>query len=396
MASVRAWLRAILIGLLAALPFGVTLALLRRSIALYLAANEYRRALLDHAVDGMIVIDDDGHVHAFNPAAEKIFAYRAEEMLGQSLQRIVAPPDHVLYKLISIGREATGIRKGGVTFPMDMTSGQMQLGGRRMYLLIVRDVTRRKQIEDELRAARDAAEAASRAKSAFMLAMSHELRTPLNHIIGYGEMVQEELAERGSEDLIPDMQRIEQSGRQLLRQIEDVLDLANIDSGVMQLWPTTFAIEPLLGELREAVTPLLEKHQNTLEILCDNPPLSITADRERVRQVLINVLSNACKFTEAGHVRLRVATGAAGAHPLALFEISDTGIGMSDEQLGRLFEAFNLQHVTTRTHSGAGLGMAIAQRLCRLMGGEVRATSALGQGTTFIVQLPIGQRQDTR
>jgi PAS domain S-box-containing protein len=391
MARLRAWIRPILIGLVAALPFGVTLALLRRSIALYLTANEYRRAVLDHAVDGMIVIDDDGRVHAFNPAAEKIFGYQAPEMLGENLQRIVAPPDHVLYKLISIGREATGIRKGGAAFPMDMTSGQMQLSGRRMYILIVRDVTRRKQIEDELRSARDAAEAASRAKSAFMLAMSHELRTPLNHIIGYSEIVQEELAERGALDISPDVEKIEYAGRQLLHQIEDVLDLANIDSGVMQLSTTTFALEPLLDELREIVAPLLSQHQNTLAIVCDNAPSSLTADRQRVRQVLSNVLTNACKFTESGRIELRVGTRGGGQRPMALFEISDTGIGMSSDQLGSLFEAFHVQNVTTRRHGGAGLGLAIAQRLCRLMGGEVQAASVLGRGTTFTVLLPIGQ-----
>lgn len=400
-----------MLGLLSALPLGVALALLRRYIGLFLAANEYRRAVLDYAVDGIILIDDNGAVQSFNPAAEKIFGYPTAEMIGENLVRIIAPPDHVLYKLISIGREATGIRKDQSTFPMDMTSGQMQLRGKRMYILIVRDVTRRKQIEDELRRARDAAEAASRTKSTFLLTMSHELRTPLNHIIGYGEMIQEELVDRGQDDLLADLHKIDTASRQLLRQIDDVLDMANIESGVLKLNPQPFIVRDLLDELQIAMATLLEKQSNTLIFDAVEAPIEMIADRARVRQVLLNVLTNAGKFTDHGTITLRVgcsaesrpvATAERGRIMHALdgaasdqrstivtFEVRDTGIGMHEEQVAALFEPFLVNTTTTRKYGGAGLGLAITKRLCRLMGGDIIAASTYGDGSTFTLRLPL-------
>jgi PAS domain S-box-containing protein len=394
----RTLFRQILRGVLWALPLGAALALLRRYIGLFLAANAYRRAVLDYAVDGIILIDDAGNVQSFNPAAEKVFGYTTAEMVGQNLRRIIAPPDHVMYKLISIGREVTGIRKDGLTFPMDMTSGQMQLSAQRMYILIVRDVTRRKQIEDELRQARDAAEAASRAKSSFLLTMSHELRTPLNHIIGYGELLQEELHERGQQDLLPDLMHIDQAGRHLLRQIEDVLDLANIESGLIQLRMERFVLRTLLDELGHAIAPLLERNANRLILDETQAPTEMIADRARVRQVLYNVLSNAGKFTQHGVITVRVVAefavgsetpGALPQNDVVRFEISDTGVGMRAEQVAALFEPFQVENVTTRAHGGAGLGLAITRRLCRLMGGEISVISSPGEGSTFTVRLPL-------
>ena len=395
--NARTWIGLTLFGLLAALPLGVMLAFLRRYIGLFLAANEYRRAVLDYAVDGIILIDDDGGIHAFNPAAEKIFGYQADQMLGKNLRTIIAPPDHVLFKLISIGREATGIRYDGTTFAMDMTSGQMQISGLRMYILIVRDATRRKQIEDELRSARDAAEAASRAKSAFLLTMSHELRTPLNHIIGYGEMVQEELAERGADDLLPDMQKIDHAGHQLLRQIDDVLEMANIESGVLELEVKRFELQPLLAEVCEAIAPILTRHTNSLEIIITDAPMQMMADRVRVRQIILNVLTNASKFTESGAIRLRVFSNASAelrSELMVVFEITDTGVGMPAAQVEHLFEPFGVGEVTTRKVGGAGLGLAITHRLCRLMRGDISVTSQPGAGSTFVIRLPLNQESN--
>ncbi len=397
--KIRLWIRLTLIGLVAALPLGVLIAFLRRYIGLFLAANEYRRAVLDYAVDGIILIDDDGKIHSFNPAAEKIFGYQATQMLGQNLRAIIAPPDHVLFKLISIGREATGIRYDGTTFAMDMTSGQMQISGRRMYILIVRDATRRKQIEDELRSARDAAEAASRAKSAFLLTMSHELRTPLNHIIGYGEMVQEELTERGAEDLLPDMQKIGIAGHQLLRQIDDVLEMANIESGVLKLDIKRFELLPLLHEVCELITPILTRHANSFDMNTAEAPEYMLADSVRVRQIILNVLTNASKFTEGGAITLRVFTNGATesrSESMVSFEVSDTGVGMRAEQVEQLFEPFGVSDVTTRKVGGAGLGLAITHRLCRLMQGEISVASQLGAGSTFVIRLPLNQESRNR
>jgi len=281
-----------------------------------------------------------------------------------------------------------------------------------MYILIVRDVTRRKQIEDELRRARDAAEAASRTKSTFLLTMSHELRTPLNHIIGYGEMIQEELLERGHLDLLADLQKIDTSSRQLLRQIDDVLDMANIESGVLKLNPQPFSLLELLHELRVVLTPLLEKQDNSLTFETEQAPSEMIADRVRVRQVLLNVLSNASKFTDHGTITVRImheeddgrqpsperyngrimnsAEQPMQQSATVVCEIRDTGIGMHAEQVAVLFEPFRVVDATTRKHGGAGLGLAITKRLCRLMGGDILVDSAPGQGSTFTLRLPQG------
>jgi PAS domain S-box-containing protein len=391
--TARFWLQLTLVGLLAALPLGVMLAFLRRYIGLYLAANEYRRAVLDYAVDGIILIDEQAQIYAFNPAAEKIFGYQARQMIGQNLREIVAPPDHVMFKLISIGREATGIRYDGSTFAMDMTSGQMQISGRRMYILIVRDATRRKHIEDELRHARDAAEAASRAKSAFLLTMSHELRTPLNHIIGYGEMIREELSESGLPEVLADLQKIDRAGRSLLNQIDDVLEMANIESGVIELVHHPFELRPLLVEVCELIKPMAERRTNRFECITTNIPDQMIADRVRVRQILLNVLTNACKFTEHGTITMHISTPAADAlpHPSVLFEIHDTGSGMPAEHIEQLFEPFQVANVTTRKQGGAGLGLAITHRLCRMMNGDILVQSTPGHGSTFVIRLPIYQ-----
>jgi PAS domain S-box-containing protein len=394
--NARSWLRLTLLGLLAALPLGVILALLQRYIGLFLAANEYRRAVLDYAVDGIILIDERGVIHAFNPAAEHIFGYQAKQMIGEGLQAIVAPPDHVMFKLISIGREATGIRYDGTTFAMDMTSGQMQISGRRMYILIVRDATRRKQIEDELRQARDAAEAASRAKSAFLLTMSHELRTPLNHIIGYGDMVREELAEHNLPDLLADMQKIDSAGHALLNQIDDVLEMANLESGVIQLASEQFAVRPLLAELVQHVRPMAERNGNRLELKIGDIAESMVADQVRVRQMLLNVLENACKFTEQGTILLQVSNQADSetGTTYLLFKVSDTGSGIAKEQVHQLFEPFQSVNSAARKQSGAGLGLAITARYCRMMGGDIQVESVPGEGSVFRICLPLHGRTD--
>lgn len=392
------WQGFFLIGLLLALPLGALLALVVRLINMFLAANAYRRAVLEHAVDGIILIDDDGVIASFNPSAQQIFGYTANEMVGQTIRKVVAPPDHVLYKLISIGREVTGIRSDGSVFPMDMTSGQMLLSGRRMYILIVRDVTRRKQIEDELRRTRDAAEAASRAKSAFLLTVSHELRTPLSQIIGYSEMLEEELIDREQPELLGDLRHIHTAGKQLIGQIDDILDISNLESGQLRLYPQNFDVAMLVQEVSSTIQPLLEKHGNHLALKLEEAPMCMVADRDRVRQVLLNLLKNAAKFTQSGTIMLALRTQHNNSdtisQPCVLFEVSDTGIGMTPEQVADLFQPFvQAEASPRRRHGGIGLGLAITYRLCQIMGGNVSVASNPGHGSTFTVCLPLEMEQ---
>ncbi len=242
------------------------------------------------------------------------------------------------------------------------------------------------RLAEELAQARDVAEQANRTKSMFLANMSHELRTPLNAIIGYSELLAEELSETGLADLVPDARRIEHAGRQLLELINDVLDFSKIESGKMSLYLETFDLPPLLHETAETMRRLMERNANTLqlEVAADLPPMY--ADQGKVRQILLNLLSNAAKFTREGLITLRAARC---APEMVCITVQDTGIGMSDEQLERLFQPFTQADAsTTRRYGGTGLGLAISKHLCEMMGGRIAVRSAPGEGSAFKVYLP--------
>ena len=237
--------------------------------------------------------------------------------------------------------------------------------------------------------ARRAAEAASHAKSTFLANMSHELRTPLNAIIGYGEMLAEEVEERGHHEYIADLERIQTAGRHLLMLISDILDLSKIEAGRIDLELETFELAPMVQEVVNTIEPLLQKNANTLDVQCA-PNLGVMrADSVKVRQSLLNLLSNACKFTEKGAIQLRVARDVSLEPEWLTFEVKDTGIGMSADQLDSVFEPFTqADPSTTRKYGGSGLGLAISQHFCNMMGGYITAESALGVGSTFCIRLP--------
>ncbi len=241
----------------------------------------------------------------------------------------------------------------------------------------------------ELTIAKEAAEDASRAKSSFLANMSHELRTPLNAIIGYSEMLQEETQERGLLDLGADLQKVHSAGHHLLALINDILDLSKIESGKMELLLESFEIRALLEDVESTIHPLVEKNDNTLVVRGAENAGVMRADVTRLRQVLFNLLSNACKFTEHGTITLDVSRQPLAPGDWLVFRLSDTGIGMTPEQKARLFEAFTQADVSTsRRYGGTGLGLSISRRFCKMMGGDVSVESTLGKGSTFTVTLP--------
>jgi signal transduction histidine kinase len=232
-------------------------------------------------------------------------------------------------------------------------------------------------------------ESASRYKSEFVANMSHELRTPLNAIIGYSEMLQEEAEDLGYTDFIPDLQKINAAGKHLLALINDILDLSKIEAGRMDLYLETFDLATMLHDVQTTVQPLLEKNANTLRVRCADNLGTMRADLTKVRQALFNLLSNASKFTKQGTVALEVTRQTAAGTEWISFRVSDTGIGMTPEQLGRLFQAFSQAEASTaRQYGGTGLGLAITKQFCRLMGGDVTVESQFGQGSTFTIRLP--------
>jgi signal transduction histidine kinase/DNA-binding response OmpR family regulator len=242
----------------------------------------------------------------------------------------------------------------------------------------------------ELRIARDKAEQANRSKSAFLANMSHELRTPLNAIIGYSEMLQEDASDVGAESFIPDLAKINAAGKHLLGLINDVLDLSKIEAGKMDMYLESFDAAKLVDEVAATVYPLLEKNGNRLEVDCAPDAGKMYADVTKVRQVLLNLLSNASKFTKDGTVTItvrRVATPDRGER--LRFDVRDSGIGMTEDQIARLFQAFSQADAsTTRKFGGTGLGLAISRHFCRMMGGNITVQSELGKGSTFSVDLP--------
>lgn len=285
----------------------------------------------------------------------------------------------------------------------------------------VQDVTERAKAE-EFRLAKEAAEEANRAKSAFLANMSHELRTPLNAIIGYSEMLQEEAEDLGEQEFTDDLKTINSAGKHLLALISDILDLSKIEAGRMDLHLETFHIPALIEEVVATIEPLVEKNANTLEVYCTEDIGCMQADPTKVRQALLNLLSNAAKFTKGGTIRLAVSAQAGDtlaerrlpsyqgdggffpdkppspAHPITpcnsssswiVFRVTDTGIGMTPEQLSKVFDPFTqADSSTTKKYGGTGLGLTITEKFCQMMGGEIAVDSELGKGSTFTIRLP--------
>ncbi|MGL5065043.1 MAG: ATP-binding protein [Microcoleus sp.] len=260
---------------------------------------------------------------------------------------------------------------------------------------------------EDLHEAKIAAEAANRSKSAFLANMSHELRTPLNAIINYSEMLQEDAQDSGSEDFLPDLEKIQTAGKHLLDMISDILDISKIEAGHVTLYLENFDVQAMIEEVMTTAQPLVEKKGNSLALKTKGELGTMYADLPKVRQILLNLLSNAAKFTEKGVItigveRIKNNRPKPGKHnkdeslsglnynsQILVFRVSDTGIGMTDEQLQQIFKPFTQADAsTTRKYGGTGLGLTISQRLCQILGGEISVESENGKGSTFTVSLP--------
>jgi signal transduction histidine kinase len=242
---------------------------------------------------------------------------------------------------------------------------------------------------ESLRIAKELAEQASRAKSSFLANMSHELRTPLNAIIGYSEMLHESASQSGHIDYPEDLLKIRVAAKHLLSLITDLLDISKIEAGKVEIHRESFDLASVLTEVETSIQPLARKNRNTLINACDES-IYMVSDRSKICQILVNVVGNACKFTEAGTVSMDIFRYTDEAGESVQIRVSDTGIGMHPKTMERLFEPFvQADNSMARKFGGTGLGLAISRKFCHLLGGTIHVTSSPGQGSTFYINLPI-------
>jgi PAS domain S-box-containing protein len=355
-------------------------------------ARAYAESLIKNAPDPVFVSDLEGKILQANDAVSQLLGFRPDEVIEQSLSKFISPAEtreftaalrEVVAKGVTRDARLNPRSASGETIPTTLNASALRdaTGTVIGAIGILRDMR-------ELDKAREAAEIANRAKSQFLANMSHELRTPLNAIIIYTELLRDEATERNLDDFLPDLKKIHGAAKHLLALINDVLDLSRIESGKLELHPETFDVGALVRDVITTIEPLAQKNANALEVHCPDGIEAMHADPTKVRQSLFNLLSNACKFTEGGTVRLEVERDAGGGDQF-IFRVIDTGIGMTPDHLGKLFKPFSqVDPSATRRFGGSGLGLAITRHFCEAMGGDIRVESEPGVGSTFTICLP--------
>jgi PAS domain S-box-containing protein len=347
--------------------------------------------IIANAPDPVFVSDLAGKILQANNAVSRLLGFRRDEVIEQSLSRFISPEEtreftaalkEVVARGVSRDARLNPRSASGEAIPTTLNASALRDPDGRVIgaIGILRDMR-------ELDKAREAAEIANRAKSQFLANMSHELRTPLNAIILYTELLRDEATDRRLDDFLPDLKKIHGAAKHLLALINDVLDLSRIESGKLELHPETFDVEAMVRDVVTTIEPLAQKNANALEVDCPAGVGAMHADATKVRQSLFNLLSNACKFTEGGTVRLEV--GRDGGGGWLVFRVIDTGIGLTPEHLDKLFKPFSqVDPSATRRFGGSGLGLAITRHFCQAMGGDIGVESQPGVGSAFTIRLP--------
>ena len=358
--------------------------------------SEVSREILGAVSIAVVAIDERGSVLFFNRAAERLFGYRAGEVLGTSALALIAPPFGERFlvnvaryvasgdrSLLETAREAEAVRKDGSRVLCEMTASAVLIDGRRIFTGFVRDVSERRHAEVALRQAKESAETADRLKTEFLANMSHEIRTPMNAVIGMTGLLLDTELTHEQRDYV---ETIRTSGDALLTLINGILDFSKIESGELSLDQEAFDLRACVEESIELVSAqAAEKGLELVYLIDDGIPAVYQGDVTRLRQVLLNILSNAVKFTREGEVFLSVsARPLSGSDHELQFAVRDTGIGIPADRIDRLFKSFSqVDSATTRKFGGTGLGLAISAALVRLMGGTIGVVSEVGKGSTF-------------
>jgi PAS domain S-box-containing protein len=358
--------------------------------------------LLDSAPDAVVIADENGRITLVNEQTERLFGYNRTELVGAPVETLLPRRVHKRHvrhrggyleapgtRPMGVGIDLKGRRKNGTEFPVDISLSAISTDRGRLVTAFVRDITERKQTQDELAAAHERALEASRLKSEFVANMSHEIRTPLNGVMGMAGLL---LGTDLSEEQREYAEAVSTSGDALMAVIEDILDFSKIEAGKLELMQDAFSLRERVEDACAMLAGTAD--QKGLELVAwvdDEIPDAVWGDGPRLRQILVNLLSNAVKFTSTGDVVTKVTGGIDATGRLALrFEVSDTGVGIDQAALGRIFESFSqADSSTTRSYGGTGLGLAISKRLVGLMGGEIGVDSEPGRGSTFWFTLPL-------
>jgi PAS domain S-box-containing protein len=357
------------------------------------ASEAQYRAIVDSAVDGIVTTDRAGIIRSLNHAAEALFGYPRDEAIGRHLSLIFlgarqgegawAPTASGA----ALGHDGTVRSKGGLDRPVEVTVARWSADGEPYSTGIVRDVTDRRRIEEELRAAKDAAEQASRAKSAFLANMSHELRTPLNAVIGFADVIGTQLlGPVGNTRYIEYAHDIRSSGEHLLQLINDILDLSKAEAGQLTLHEGLVDVGAVVETCRRMLGPSIDERRVAVRVSVASDARYLRGDETRLRQIVLNLLSNAVKFTpEGGHVVL----AARAEEAATVLAVTDTGIGIAPENLARVMEPFGqIESALSRSMPGTGLGLPLTKRLVELHGGTLDLASEPGAGTTVTLRFP--------
>jgi PAS domain S-box-containing protein len=363
--------------------------------------EERMRSVLDHVLDGIITIDAAGRIESFNPAAEKLFGYGRDEVLGHNVKMLMPEPyhgEHDRYlesylrtgkaKIIGIGREVVGRRKDGSTFPMDLAVSEFHIRGQRYFTGIVRDVTERKELEDQLRQRVDDLAQADRQKNEFLAMLAHELRNPLgpmrNALYLMGMPQADAAAVAGARDIM------ERQLQQIVRLVDDLLDISRIIRGKIELRRERIDLADALRRAVETSGPLLDARGQSLELTLPDEPVPVMGDAIRLAQVVSNLLNNAAKYsTRPGRIGLELERQGGEA----VIVVRDEGEGIAPELLPHVFELFvQGDHTLARLQGGLGIGLTLVKRLVEMHDGEVSAASAgRGKGSEFRIRLPLSQ-----